>query len=394
MDIDVVTLASGRPCRKAMADAKSPATYISPEWQKQVRTHDCDIQRPEKDDLREIMKLFDVSDRPSGRLQIEKLALAIDTLGGDRRAYLRERASAVRAIVAEVYSPPRVTAAAGRLPKYGLQPGLALDITVDDDTGKPYDFSIKSQREKAERKLDEQQPLLLIGTPMCTAFSAIQAINNCKRDPQIVAREQAAGRLHLQWCCYLYRKQVARGAYFLHEHPNSATSWREPCVLGVLSLNGGKRIRADQCMHGQESQQGNPLKKPTGFMSNAPCLLDALNRRCFGRKGLCSRPSGGRHQDCLGNVARRAAIFSDDMCEVILSGFSAQLKADRRMRENEHGVNHIMLEGSDEINLWTDTLKCAQEGLQRGTRPGKQRNPDLISDALADTPSQRGTRPG
>ena len=49
MDIGVVTLASGRPCRKAMADAESPATYISAGWQKQVGTHDCDIQRPSRD---------------------------------------------------------------------------------------------------------------------------------------------------------------------------------------------------------------------------------------------------------------------------------------------------------------------------------------------------------
>ena len=71
-------------------------------------------------------------------------------------------------------------------------------------------------------------------------------------------------------------------------------------------------------MHGQESESGNPIKKPTGFMSNAPQLLNALNKRCFGRHGLCSRPSGGAHQNCLGKVARRAAIFSDMMCEMIL----------------------------------------------------------------------------
>ena len=131
-----------------------------------VRTNTYAIQQPDGDDLREIMKLFDVKDRTDKRPQVEKLALAIDSLGGERRAYIRERAQAARAIVAGVYSPPRVTAAAGRLPKYGLQPGFALDIALDDKTGKPYDFSIKSQREKAERKLDEQQPLLLIGTPM------------------------------------------------------------------------------------------------------------------------------------------------------------------------------------------------------------------------------------
>ena len=139
------------------------------------------------------------------------------------------------------------------------------------------DFSIKAQRTKAETLLDEQQPMLLIGSPMCTGFSAIQAINNIpgKRDPLIIAREKAAGRLHRDLCCYLYRKQISRGAYLLHEHPNGATSWMEPSVLGVLSLQGVQRIRVNQCMHGQESDDGNPIKKAMGFMSNSPHLLDA-----------------------------------------------------------------------------------------------------------------------
>jgi len=202
--------------------------------------------------MRDLARLFEVSDRPQGLASAERLIAAIELVGGDGRGYRRERAKAARAIIAEVYSPPRVTAAAGRLPKYGLQPGLALDITVNDETGQPYDFSIKDQRTKAELLIDEQQPMLLIGSPMCTAFSAIQAINNIpgKRDPLIVAREKAAGRLHLDWCCYLYRKQISRGAYFLHEHPNGATSWMEPSVLGVLSLRGVQRIRANQCMNG------------------------------------------------------------------------------------------------------------------------------------------------
>ena len=88
---------------------------------------------------------------------------------------------------------------------------------------------------------------------MCAALSAIQAINNIpgKRDPEVVAREQAAGRLHLAWCCQMYRRQVARGIYSLRQHPAGATSWVEPCVMDVLSLLGVRRMRADQCMHGQ-----------------------------------------------------------------------------------------------------------------------------------------------
>ena len=125
-------------------------------------------------------------------------------------------------------------------------------------------------------------------------------------------------------------------------------------MLRVLALNGVRRVRSDQCQHGQESELGNPVKKPTGFMSNAACLLEALDRRCFGRKGLCSRPGGGEHQNCLGKVARRAAIFSDQMCETILRGISLQLKSDRRLRSLEHGICHVdatVLDGDDYVAM-------------------------------------------
>ncbi len=48
---------------------------------------------------------------------------------------------------------------------------MSLDLTGCDEQGKPWDFNLKEQRDKAEKILDEQRPLLLIGTPMCTAFS-------------------------------------------------------------------------------------------------------------------------------------------------------------------------------------------------------------------------------
>ena len=61
----------------------------------------------------------------------------------------------------------------------------------------------------------------------------------------------------------------------------------------VLRQSTVGRIVADQCQLGQEDDNGDPIRKPTGFMSNSPILLRHLNRRCFGRHGLCSCPAGG-----------------------------------------------------------------------------------------------------
>ena len=52
-------------------------------------------------------------------------------------------------------------------------------------------------RAKAERLLDAQAPTLLVGSPMCTAFSTWQVISNKKRDKGVVEAEKKAGLVHL-----------------------------------------------------------------------------------------------------------------------------------------------------------------------------------------------------
>ena len=105
--------------------------------------------------------------------------------------------------------------------------------------------------------------------------------------------------------------------------------------MSRLQLTGVNRVRADQCQLGQRNLAGDPIRKPTGFMSNSVELLHALERRCFGKDGLRWRPSGGRHAECIGKTAQRAAIFQEEMCVTILKGIRAQLIKDRRTRPGE-----------------------------------------------------------
>ena len=72
--------------------------------------------------------------------------------------------------IAEVYSPKRVTLEAA---KYGLQPGEAMDLT----TG--WDFREERHREAARKYVRIMKPKLLIGSPECRMFSALQ---NLRRD--------------------------------------------------------------------------------------------------------------------------------------------------------------------------------------------------------------------
>ena len=70
--------------------------------------------------------------------------------------------------VSEVFSPPRVSSEAA---KFGLVAGDAMDLT----TG--WDFTRQDHQMEAERRIDEQKPLVLIGSPPCTAFSQLQSLS-------------------------------------------------------------------------------------------------------------------------------------------------------------------------------------------------------------------------
>ena len=95
----------------------------------------------------------------------------IGMLGTHTGAFKRETRKAFNRTVSEIYSPPRVTRMASLLPSLKLLPGYAFDITQNDpDDGMPWDFDIAEKRAKAQRLLNEQRPLFLVGSPMCTAW--------------------------------------------------------------------------------------------------------------------------------------------------------------------------------------------------------------------------------
>ena len=186
------------------------------------------------------------------------------------------------------------------MPGLGIAPGYALDLSTVDERGVPWDFDDPVMREKAKKRQRTEKPILLVGSPMCTEFSALLNISKHKRDPRVVAAKLTRARNHLKFCCEMYAYQVAHGRYFLHEHPLSAVSWQEGCINEIKKLPNVDVVTCHQCQYGAESDKNNPVRKATRFMSNSSYILDELSRRCSGLNGDCSRSGGGRHQHCLG----------------------------------------------------------------------------------------------
>ena len=136
-------------------------------------------------------------------------------------------------------------------------------------------------------------------------------------------------------------------------------------------------VHGDQCQFGTEAtigtDRGQPVKKPSGFMSNSPKLLEALSRRCTGRNGSCSRPGGGRHVLCSGKIARDAAIYPRGLCKAVLSGISAQLRADDRLKPGCFGIQAVDEEAEVLKNMY---------GLEQGYS-GRYRD-DISGQILKD----------
>ena len=91
-----------------------------------------------------------------------------------------------------MYSPPRVAAAAKLLPSLKLIPGFSWDVTTVDERGIPWDFSNPERRQEALERLEREKPMLLVGrlvgSPMCTGFSAWHNLNEYKRDAELMRK--------------------------------------------------------------------------------------------------------------------------------------------------------------------------------------------------------------
>jgi len=89
------------------------------------------------------------------------------------------------------------------------------------------------------------------------------------------------------------------------------------------------------------------VKKPSGFMSNAPQLLKALTRRCQGHDGECSRAAGGRHATANGKVGKDAAVYPAELCRAIVRGMVAEMKDRGIHRAGEVGLHAVTDEDGD-----------------------------------------------
>ena len=312
--------------------------------------------------------------------------LLIQQLGGSPQ-FVRERRQAGRRLVSEIYSPPRITKEIVEGQWKHVAPGFAFDLTVTDPLdGFPWDFSRASKRNRARALLREQKPLLLIGSPECKAFSTWMFLNRARaRNIEDINKALNRAKKHLEFVASLYEEQLEGNRYFLHEHPLHASSWTVPAIEAIWKRPGVQRVHGDQCQFGAEVRDGpatgQPVKKPSGFLTNSACIAASLNKQCKGTGGWCSRPRGGKHELCSGKVAAGAQVYPRGLCRAVLKGITDQLKADGLVKDGCYGIQVA----DDDLEVLKETYGPAQgySGRYKDDLTGQVLKDSLVAKARA-----------
>ena len=115
---------------------------------------------------------------------------------------------------------------------------------------------------RARERLLRERPMLLVGSPMCTAFSTWQRINNKIRDPEAVKGEIKGAKQHLEFCVELYREQAKAGRYVLHEHAAYASSWQTDSMESIMKDEGLVKTTADLCQYEAQMNTATRSRSP------------------------------------------------------------------------------------------------------------------------------------
>ena len=188
--------------------------------------------------------------------------------------------------MAEIFSQPRVCVELDRRTFDGerLQPGWSLDLTMNDPkTGRPWDLSDASVQNRVKKLVKDTKPFCVIGSPPCTPFSRLQEISRAVRNPAVMAEELRRGQAHIRFCIEVYRMQLAAKRHFVHEHPESSTSWSMPEMMELMAHPAVDMKTVHMCAYGMKAvdEQGEGLvKKPTRVASSSPEVLRRIEARC------------------------------------------------------------------------------------------------------------------
>lgn len=170
--------------------------------------------------------------------------------------------------IMEIYSQPRLL-------QHTNQRGLKGEMAIDLCTG--WDLLIEGTQKKLIALIQARDPLVIMLSPPCTMFSALQS-SNWHRMPQATReRRLREAMLHVHFCIAICFWRAAMGRGFVFEHPRRALSWQDPIMVALTQQ--AYVCDFHMCMFGMVTQD-DPSKyhmKPTRLVTNLKAVHKAFS---------------------------------------------------------------------------------------------------------------------
>ena len=116
---------------------------------------------------------------------------------------------------------------------------------------------------------------------------------------------------HINFCVELYKLQMTGGRLFLHEHPDTASSWGLESIVWLAAQDLVHCVKCDMCAFGMTAtdEMGEaPVRKTTRLMSNSPEVLKRVDTRCTNRDGEPGTVQH-RHVQLVGGKAKQCQVY-------------------------------------------------------------------------------------
>ena len=173
--------------------------------------------------------------------------------------------------VCELFSPPRICAAATELPD-----SFTTTEPPSFDRVSGWHFENHQHRQEFWKVVKEQKPDVIGMTPLCRPFSVIMNSNWNRMDPQTAKELQDLGMDMLLFCIEVAEYQLFHGRFFYIEQPDGASSWNTHAMTWLRDQAGVFLIRFDQCAAGLSVRDNLLSRTGTGVISNHGGIIAEL----------------------------------------------------------------------------------------------------------------------
>ena len=240
--------------------------------------------------------------------------------------------------VSDVFARDGLSQAA---PRFGLREGFVIDLTGSrvkgHKKGQRWHLEAEEDSVELEQLMSREHPVLLAGSSR-QELPQLLGTKHGANQPQTAPRTaRARASKQTRACVRFYRRQLDEGKYFLHEQPSASTTWQDPEMLALMSLPGVVRVEGPQCYWTRSSPEGLPRAKAarniarsqTSFVTNSPCLAEALQRANAEQSGTTLR----RTVECIDGLAGITLAGQPKVVQAVLAGLRKQLQQDGQLSD-------------------------------------------------------------